>query len=275
MFGDHARAAAPSAPGNLIVSCGLLAIPVNVYTGLDPANSVPRKTFTKDGHPVGSLSYDKETGQTLEAGAEVVKMVEHAEQLVELTDEEVEAAVGPPVKGTAEIIAFVPLASIGREYVVETVQQMRPAPIRSGRKKMPNPAGEKAFCLLMKAMETKQVAGLMRIPGRTSTRPAALLPDGRLMLLAWCDRVRQQLPMPEAPVSETELALAEKLIEGVGISTPVLIDEDAAKIRAYLDVKLKAGKAVPIEQREPEAPKAEVDLADLLAASLAALKEAS
>jgi non-homologous end joining protein Ku len=268
----HTQAPAPRSGYNLTVSLGLLNIPVKYHQAKqDDAVGIKRSQFTADGHPVGSMPYDKQTGATVEKDG-IIKKAQVDDVWVEVTDEEIETYTSNPdlMAGVASIETFVPVESIGREYVVADTYYVRPAPIGSGRSAKQNPAAEKAFALLVATMETKGVAALFRIPtSRSVAKWAALLPDGRMVTLRYASEVRVAPALPEPSHSVAEAALAAQLIDSLGVSTPVLEDEATPQLRTYLEAKAAGQK--------PEAPVATAigaDVLDLEAALAASLKVA-
>lgn len=264
---DYAAGDAPTrASASIHLTFGLVAIPLSVYTSLDDGLKVKRSSFTADGHEVGAQKYDKETKKPVAEG-EVVMMAKSTDgTLVELTDEE-QAAATDELNGQAPIEAFIPLWSIGKVYRVTGEHQARPTRLEVGKKKVPNAAAEKAMSMLCEVMAEQGVAALFKASLRGPAKYGCLTPDGRIVWLAYVEQVRQALPMPEVFVTEAELGMARMLLEGVGVSRPVLYDTTQAKIQAFVDAKAAGTVA---DTPEPEAPAApEVDLAALLAASLA------
>jgi DNA end-binding protein Ku len=263
----HRLASQPNRSTNsLVVSWGLIQFPLSVYSGLEATTGVKRSEFTAAGNPIGRKSYDKVTGGDVEG--DVVKKFELAPgQWIELSDEEIAAATGGTVKGQAEIASFIPLEAVGSTYVVEGVSQVRPSKIGSGRSSKPNVAADKAFALLCSAMRSRGVAALAKVALRGPARWVAITPDGDMLSLAFAESVRPRIPMAEAELSAAELALAEKLIDAVGVDTPVLTDDATPKVLAYLQAKAVSGE-VKVAVEAPVA--AVVDLAAALAASLEA-----
>src|SRR5688572_32151113 len=122
----HAAAPAPKSGSSYTMEWGLLAIPVKLFTGNEASATVARKQFTPDGHPVGSRAYDKVTLENFD-GEPVMKVEVGKDEFVELSNEEIEAAIGETIPpGSMKIETFIPLDSIMREYVVEKVDQVRP-----------------------------------------------------------------------------------------------------------------------------------------------------
>lgn len=267
----HAGKRPSRASLNLNVSFGMVSIPLAVYASVDDESRTKRSRFTIDGHPIGNMPYSKGTGKPY-VGDVVLKVEVATDQWVELTDDEIEAVLGDGLRGVADIETFVPLAAIGREYIVLDVKQVRPRKLDDGKKKVDDPNAAKAFKLLREAMATKQVAGLLKVTLRTVQRYAALTPDGYLLILAYADQVRQDLPLPDPEVSDKERMLAAQLVESViGVDTPVLVDTDGAKIAEYLASKITDGVIIPAAKDAPD-PEPEQDLTALLELAIATAK---
>ena len=267
----HQQAPAPTSGYNLTISFGLISIPVKYSQSReDKAVGVKRSMFTVDGHPVGAMSYDKQTGAKVEK-ADVVYRADVDGVWVDVTDEEIATYTHDEtlLAGVGAIDTFVPLAAIGTEYRVLDTYYVQAAPNGSGKNKTANPAAEKALGLLTSTMALREVAALFRLPtSRGIAKWAALLPDGRMVTLLFASEVRAAFPRPEPTATPAEEALALQLIDSIGVSTPVLDDEATPALRTYLEAKA-AGK-------RPEAPAAATitaDVLDLEAALAASLGE--
>ena len=254
------------ATASVTLAWGLVNIPLSVFSGTEGATAaVARHEYTADGAPVGRRPCDKETGRALSSDEVVKKAAATDGTLVELTDDEVAAITSGP-RGTAEIEAFVPLASLADgTYVVEGWSQARAAKLKTRGRSQDNPAACKAFELLRRTMAAEGVAALVKVAFRSAARYAAVLPDGRLALLAWARQVRPALAFPDVDVSDAELEMARRLLDTVGVSTPVLMDTAGEELQRYVDEKAAGGVEGPPETEEI-APV--LDLTAALAASL-------
>lgn len=254
------------------ISWGLVQIPVRLHLILDNDRTVPARSMfnTDTGNPVGKKNYDKITGADV-ADDKIVKKVEVAEGTwVELTDDEIEqTALSSFTKGVAEIVAFVPLADIAASYHVEKPGMWKPETTKVGKVKIVDPAAHKAYSLLTAAMDKRHVAALVMVPTRSGGQYVALFPDGTLGWLAYAENVRQIAPADSLPVTDSELALAEQLIDGIGVRTPVLRDEAGERVRQFLVAKAENPEAAKAQAEAAETTGEVVDLAALLAASIA------
>ncbi len=273
MTDQHHAADPPSrATGSVIVSFGMVSIPVNIYTGIESGkNPVPRNQFSPAGNPIGMRRYDSVTGEEVDADAIVKKAVASTGERVDLTDDEIAQVTGGKT-GTADIETFVPLAALADgTYIVDNVHQMRPAPMKVGSKKLPNPGAEKAFGLLLAVMAEAEVAALFKVAQRGPAQYAALTPDGRMLTLAWSRQVRQPRELTPAELADAELEMGRKLLATVGVATPVLEDHVGAQLQEFVDAKAAGQAPEASTETQPEA--AVVDLTAALAQSLAAAEE--
>jgi DNA end-binding protein Ku len=267
-----AHATAPSrSSATAVISFGLINIPVSLYTATEEtrvARSEYARSYNNDGsfqlHKVGRRLVDTITEQEVDR-SDIVKCAQtETGELVELTDEEV-AAVTLDSDGTAPIVALISTEQLISEYCVEKYYQVRPKAEKKGGQ-----AHERAFTLLMKTLERRNQAALIRISLRNSVaKYAAITADGALMILHYTDGVRTERPMPSVDVTDAELGMAEKLLDAIGTEVPDMRDETAARIRDYVAAKATGATEVAAV---PTPVVAAGSLEDLLAASLEATK---
>lgn len=259
------KAPAPGrSTGTLTLSVGLVNIPVAVYGGTQETG-VKRSRFSAAGNPVGMRNYDKETGELVPFEELSLRYETDEGVLVELSDEEIAAAVDA-TNGVAEVVAVVDEEQARREYVTESLLQIRPS---NGSAKKKNPVAQKAFALLMGALEKDHLALVVRYCLRGKPRVGVVTSDGFLRVVYFDDEIREAAPMPtveSAGVTEDELELAGALLKAYYVEeAPAIEDEASAKIRAYAETKAAAGEV-------PEAPeKQAVPVTDLMAALSASL----
>lgn len=238
----NAKANQPSrSSGTIMLSWGMMTIPLSVYSGSEEVR-VSRKEFV-EGDPsrsVGRASIDKSklpNIELVEAG-DVTRMVQASSGAwVVMTDDEMAACTMP--KGVAEIISFVPRDEMWA-YLPEDIGQVRPQKV-SGKA---NPAVVKAFSLLLTAMAGKDVAALVKFALRGPARYGLLCPNGDLIYVKTADQVREPLPLDLVPVDAAHLSAADALIDAIGSSAPVIVNETAEAIMTYVETKA-AGQPVP------------------------------
>lgn len=263
--------AAPSRPtSTFTLMLGMVPVPVRLFTPTQNNVTVERKMFSPDGNPVGMPLTDLVTGQRVDK-ASTVKKVDYNGELIELSDDELASVTaGFAVdKGQVPIETLIPLDAIGLRYRVEKFYQARPQKRQIGKKRVDDPVADKAFNLLLKALAAKNVAALFRVGLRSNARYAALTPDGHIHFLFYDDEVRQQVEFPEAEVSDAELGMASQLLDNIGLSVPVLVNESAALVQDYLSRKA-TGNVEEFEIAEAPVLDSVPDLTALLAASVKA-----
>jgi DNA end-binding protein Ku len=258
-----ALAASPSRASNsFTIAWGLVTIPVSVFTGTEETR-VKRSEFL-DGTeiPVGRSPIRKDTGEVIDSALVVRRSQATNGTWVELTDEEIAICTSP--KGLGEVVSFVPTKDVG-QYVVENLVQVRP----KATKGKVDPAAAKAYALLLTAMRNRKVVALVKVALRGPARYGLLDATGNFALVRTADAVREALPVAlDYKFSEAELNLATTLIEAVGVDTPIITDDTAPAVQAYVDAK--AGGA-PAPAPLPS-PTTEVDIMATLEASIAARK---
>lgn len=241
-------APAPSRSTNsFTVSLGLLHIPVSVFTGTEET-AVKRSEFvTVDGelHPVGRTSYDKITSQVIDddSGLSVQRYAYDVatDSWVMLTDWEIEQCTMP--KKVAEVLTFVPLTKLATSYLAIGMAQVRAK--TTGLKGAQKAHAERAFGLFLAGLKARKVAALIKVALRGPARFAAITPDGDLLWLQASDGVRESAPLPKAVYTEQEMALVGTLIDTVGKSAPVIVDDTAQRITQYVAEKAeRAGRPV-------------------------------
>ncbi len=245
------------------LSWGLMSIPVSVYTGTQ-ATRVARSEFVQVDEqwiPVGRSPIRKDTGEVIDT-ADVVRRAEASNGAwVELTDDEIADATSI-VRGQGTIECFIPVKNVGR-YLAEGQAQIRPQ-MTKGKA---NPAAEKAFALLLKAMKGRKVVALVRVALRGPARYGLLNSEGVLTLVYTADQIREHRSFNVASLSDPEIAMAEALIDAVGVDTPLLVDTNAPLVQQFVDGKAK-GQPVPEAKAQPVM----VDVMAALEASIEAAK---
>ena len=180
---------------------------------------------------------------------------------VELTDDEIVLCTSP---GLGEVVAFVPVKDLG-QYLAENLVQVRPK-VTKGKV---DPTAARAFALLCAAMAKRKVVALVKVALRGPARFALLDSAGNLTLVRTADAVRESLPIEEGKFSAKEMALATMLIDSVGVDTPILRDDTAPVVQAFVDSKA-AGIPAPVKATAPAIPQ---DIMATIEASIEASKK--
>lgn len=237
---------------------GLLQIPVSVHT-LERASEVSfHQLDGRDLAPVGYKRYNKATGDEVPF-EEIVRGYEISKgQYVVVSDDELKAA-NIEATQSIDIVDFVELAQI------RTSHFDKPYLLTPGKR------GEKAYAVLLEALESKQRAAIATVVLRQRQHLAAVLvEDGALVLelLRFAHELRpieaEDLSSAAIPkISPREREMAEALIDDM------TVEWDPSKYRdsyhddvlAMIERKAKTGEAVA--STEPQAPRATTDVADL------------
>jgi non-homologous end joining protein Ku len=256
-------ASAPTRSSNsFVLSWGAVNIPCSLYVGLEEIR-VARKEFVKDtDHAAGRVIIDKETGTVIDR-ADIVKRAEASNGVwVELDDDEIAAITSD--RGLANIVAFIPVKSLG-EYETEGLIQVRPK--RTKGKFLPG--AERGLACLLAALAYEKVVALVNVALRGPARYGILDAAGDFRWVVTADAIRQPLELPEWDANTAqEVALFRQVIKVVGKSTPVLTDDTATAIQAYVDSKAAGAPVVTAE----DVPVPDTSVMEQLLASIAAHK---
>ena len=103
---------------------------------------------------------------------------------------------------------------------------------------------------------------------RGPARYALLTTEGDLRLVLTADAVRQPVALPLVSVAKTEVALATSLIDAIGVDTPVVTDDTAPVVKAYVNSKASGAPTKSV----PTAPAATDNLLAAFEASIEAAK---
>lgn len=265
------------------LSCGLLNVPVDIYSGVVSDHGVKRNQFvtvtkddgTTEDHPVGNKNYDKETGKDVEY-EQIIKKIATEYGPVYVEDHEIEQLfeLAPDV---IEIREFQPQALFYQgHYVPRSLYYVEPQKALKGKTKVPSPANQQALALLLEAMKDEGVIAICDFVTRGKPIPAVLLPNGTLWAVYHTDALREQRPLPEIELPPEVIAQGRMLIQMLLKTEPLdLSDERSALIQNFADEKAAAGDfgkpEAPTE--ETKAPVATNDLMKMLAASVEVAKQ--
>ena len=251
------------------ISFGLVTVPVRVYPAVRTSAGLSfHLLHEKDGSRL-KQQYICAKEDVVVPRSEMIKGYEYAkDRYVTLTNEELKALDERATQGI-EIAEFVP------KDTVDAVYFERPYYLGPGK------GGEKAYRLLVKAMEDAGVYAIARRAARGKDYLVLLRPDeGRLVMeqLYHSDEVR---PIDEIPVEgpaprENELKLAQQLIEQITserFRPEQYEDEVRKRIEKLIARKIEGEEIVAAPDERPKAQV--VDLMEALKASLAAGKGGS
>jgi len=254
------------------ISFGLVNIPVALHTAVSESgvdfDLLDKRTMER----VGYKRINKATGEEIEPDNIVRAIAYDRQQYVVLTDEEIQSRLAHSTQ-TINIESFVELADIPLVYYE------RPYYL--------SPLGQagKAYSLLRETLARTKRAGIARVVIHTKQHLAAIVPQGRalvLVLLRWADQIRsaEDLALPEATdLNQKELAIADQLVETMSEPWQPEKYEDRfrAQVMALVEEKARTGHIEAVKGSEAGPAGGEgaqiIDLTELLRRSLEARKK--
>ncbi|HEX7337603.1 MAG TPA: Ku protein [Gemmatimonadales bacterium] len=248
------------------IAFGLVSVPVSLYSASESSATVSFNMLHKTcGTRLKQQYICPKEGNVVEKD-EIAKGYEFAKgQYVTFTPEEIKA-LDEKATNSIEIVEFVPLSAVDRIYV-EKVYYLGP-----------DKGGDRAYRLLGEALKTTGRAALGQYSARGKQNLVLLRPlDGVLVMeqLHYAAELRpaSEVPHPETPVKDAELALARQLIEQA--STDEFRPEnyhDTVRERVLEAIQGKVeGQEITAEAAPPETKI--IDLMDALKASIAKQKK--
>jgi DNA end-binding protein Ku len=250
------------------ISFGLVSVPINVYSSAESKASVSFNMLHKkcNGRLKQQYICPKDNGEVVER-SDTVKGYEFAkDQYVVLSPEELKA-LEEKATGAIDIIEFVPLAKVSREYVSKVYYLG------------PDKGGDRAYRLLAAALQQSGKAALGQYAARGQQHLVLLRPqDGRLVMeqLHYSDELRptSEVPVPEGDVADKELKLAMMLIEQTSneeFEPSKYKDTVRERVMAMIQQKIEGQDITTAEPASAGGDKI-IDLMEALKASLAKSK---
>jgi len=191
---------------NATISFGLVSVPVNIYSSAESKASVSFNMLHKKCGSRLKQHYTCAKDNEVVTRDDTVKGYEFAkDQYVVLTPEELKA-LEEKATSTIDVIEFVPLDQVDREYL-EKVYYLGP-----------DKGGDRAYRLLAAALKESGKAALGQYAARGQQHLVLLRPlNGVLVMeqLHYADEVRPttEVTVPEGEVKDAELKLAMLLID--------------------------------------------------------------
>lgn len=193
--------------GTATISFGLVSVPVNIYSASESKASVSFNMLHKKcGTRLKQQYICPKDDNEVVTRDETVKGYEFAkDQYVILTPEELKA-LEEKATSTIDVVEFVPLAGVDREYM-EKVYYLGP-----------DKGGDRAYRLLAAALKQSGKAALGQYAARGQQHLVLLRPlNGVLVMeqLHYADEVRPttEVTIPAGEVKDAELKLAMQLID--------------------------------------------------------------
>jgi len=247
------------------VSFGLVNVPVKLFSAVSQKEVRFNQLHDADGGRI-RLHRFCEVEEKEVPFEHIVKGYEVGPgRYVTLTDEELDAA-DPKASRSIEIQEFVALDEIDPIYYDRTYYLA------------PDRGAGKAYALLLETMRRTKKVALGRVVLRTKQSLCCLRPLGEVLALAtlnYADEINEREGLvgeSAGEPSERELEMAERLVESLAarFEPEKFKDEHREKVLAIVERKA-AGEEV-VAPAEPAREAKVVNLADALAASLAAAK---
>ena len=198
--------------GTATISFGLVSVPVNLYSSSESKASVSFNMLHKKCNSRLKQQYICPKDNEVVTRDDTVKGYEFAkDQYVVLSVEELKA-IEEKATGMIDVIEFVPLASVDREYLDKCYYLG------------PDKGGDRAYRLLAAALKETGYAALGQYAARGKQHLVLLRPlNGVLVMeqLHYADEVRPttEVTVPDGEVKATELALAKQLIAQTAAET--------------------------------------------------------
>ena len=192
--------------GTATISFGLVSVPVSIYSASESKASVSFNMLHKKCGTRLKQQYICPKENEVVTRDDTVKGYEFAkDQYVVLTAEELKA-LEEKATSTIDVLEFVPLASVDREYM-EKVYYLGP-----------DKGGDRAYRLLAAALKETGRAALGQYAARGQQHLVLLRPlNGVLVMeqLHYADEVRPttEVTIPPGDVKDAELKLAKQLID--------------------------------------------------------------
>jgi DNA end-binding protein Ku len=192
--------------GTATISFGLVSVPVNIYSSSESKTSVSFNMLHKKCGNRLKQQYICTKDSEIVTRDDTVKGYEFAkDQYVVLSVEELKA-LEEKATGTIDVVEFVPLSGVDREYL-EKVYYLGP-----------DKGGDRAYRLLAAALKETGRAALGQYAARGQQHLVLLRPlNGVLVMeqLHYADELRPttEVTIPAGEVKEAELKLAMQLID--------------------------------------------------------------
>lgn len=246
------------------ISFGLVSVPVNLFSSSESKSNVSFNMLHKECGTRLKQQYYCPKDEEVVPRDEMVKGYEFAkDQYVIFTPEELKA-LDEKATQLIEVLEFVPLAKVDREYV-DKVYYLAP-----------DKGGERAYRLLTAALGETGRAALGQYAARGRQYLILLRPLNDVLVmeqLHYADEVRptSEVTVPEGDVKPAELALAKQLIEQTAndeFEPEKYTDTVRERVLETIQQKVE-GQDITTAEAPQESGGKIVDLMEALKASLA------
>jgi DNA end-binding protein Ku len=249
--------------GSATISFGLVSVPVNLYSSSESSASVSfNMLHTTCGSRLKQQYICSKEGTVVEKD-EVGKGYEFSKgQYVLFSSDEIKA-LDEKATNSIDIAEFVPLATVDRIYL-DKVYYLGP-----------DKGGDRAYRLLAAALEDTGRAALGQYSARGKQHLVLVRPMGDVLVMEQLHyhadiRSAADVPRPDTPVKDGELALARLLIQQTAVEEfrpEAYRDQVRERVLEAIQRKVE-GQDITTEPSEAPETKI-IDLMDALKASLA------
>jgi len=246
------------------ISFGLVNIPVTLHGAVTPETLRFRQIDRRSKAPVKEKRVSERTGQEV-PWDDVVKGYEYEDgRYVLLEDDELR---GANVKATQTI----DIVQFARREEIDPLFFETPYYVAPGK------GGAKGYALLREALRESDRVGIAKVVVRFRQHVAALMPQGRLLvleLLRYGHEIRDaaDLEVPgddlaEIGVGPREVAMAETLVQSMEEPwrPQEFHDEYRDAVLQLIDEKVRSGGERAEVEREAEAPQDSAEVVDIMA----------
>lgn len=250
------------------VSFGLVNVPVKVYAATEDHDLHARQVDKNDGVRIRYKRVRDDNGEEVEYG-DIAKAYESDEgEMVILTKEDL-ASLPVEQNHEIEVTEFVP------------ADQVDPVAFDNAYFLEPASRSNRAYVLMREALESTDRLAICTFTLRNRTRLCALrVYKDVLMLqtLLWPDEIRPAILEgldKEAKVRPQEVKMAASLIETMAADfEPEKYEDDYQnQLKELIEAKAAGGEAFTVEERERSDDDGDDEVADLLAALRASVKD--
>jgi DNA end-binding protein Ku len=250
------------------ISFGLVNVPVKLYSAVSRKTVRFNQLNSETGNRIQQKRVDPETGEEVPYD-QIVKGFELTkDRYVIITPDELDA-LDPEKTRTVDIEDFVDLEEIDPIYYDHPYYLL------------PDKGAEKAYGLLLNAMEASSKVAIARVVLRSKEQLVAIRPAGELLMMEtmiFADEVVPHDELDDLPdskdlkVSDREIKMAQQLIDSLSseFEPEKYRDEYRDKVLDLIERKAQ-GEEIAVQPEAP-APAKVPDLMAALEASLAAVK---
>jgi DNA end-binding protein Ku len=249
--------------GSATISFGLVSVPVNLYSSSESSASVSfNMLHTTCGSRLKQQYICSKEGSVVEKD-EIGKGYEFSKgQYVQFSPDELKA-LDEKATNAIDIVEFVPLAAVDRIYL-DKVYYLGP-----------DKGGDRAYRLLVAALEDTGRAAVGQYSARGKQHLVLVRPMGDVLVMEQLHyhaelRSAAEVPRPDTPVKEGELALARMLIEQTAVEEfrpESYRDQVRERVLEAIQQKVDGQDITSEPSAAPETKI--IDLMDALKASLA------